>query len=61
MYYFCIRRQELTSKLYHHEKQIGKDSLKQFCTILFFHLNGTSDVWGGKMPFSVMGTFTSNR
>ena len=35
MYYFCVERQELTSKLYHREKQIGKGSLRQFRKSLF--------------------------
>lgn len=61
MYYFCIKRQELTSKLYHREKQIGKDSLRQFCKSLFFHLKETADTSGGKMPFSILGIFTTNQ
>lgn len=66
MYFYelCIisvLRDKNSSKLYRREKRMGKGSLQQFCKSLFFHLNETSDVWGGKMPFSIMGTFTTNQ
>lgn len=60
MYYFCITRQELTSKVHHHEKQIGKGSFRDLQKPIF-PLNETAEVWGEKMHSSTLFTSATNQ